>query len=127
MPAIDRGLKGHALRTLVQPIGRGLRSGANRGLAFVVDTSSAKEFALAHWVVGGADDGRLFVRVVHGGWNIRGDIAGDVLASISTMQWNGLAKGGDAGAPMDDANFNRRQTIRIGPSVACAPGWGDRV
>ena len=61
MPAIDRGLKGHALRALVQPIGRGLRSGANRGLAFV------KEFALAHWVVGGADDRRLFVRVVHGG------------------------------------------------------------
>lgn len=27
----------------------------NRGLAFVVDTSSAKEFALAHWLVGGAD------------------------------------------------------------------------
>lgn len=29
-------------------------------MAFVVDTSSAKEFALAHWLVGGADAGRLF-------------------------------------------------------------------
>ena len=42
---------------------RGLLLDANRGLAFVVDTSSAKEFALAHWLVGGVDGGRLFVRV----------------------------------------------------------------
>jgi len=48
------------------------------------------------------------------------DIAGDVLASITTMQWNGPAKGWNAGAPMDDANFNRRQTIRVGPSVSYA-------
>jgi len=48
---------------------------------------------------------------------VRLDIAGDVLASITTMQWNGPAKGWNAGAPMDDANFNRRQTIRVGASV----------
>ncbi len=51
---------------------------------------------------------------------LREDIAGDVLASITTMQWNGPAKGWDAGAPMDDANFNRRRTIRVGASVAYA-------
>jgi len=51
---------------------------------------------------------------------VRADIAGDVLASITTMQWNGPAKGWNAGAPMDDANFNRRQTIRVGPSVSYA-------
>ncbi len=31
---------------------RGLLLDANRGMAFVVDTSSAKEFALVHWLVG---------------------------------------------------------------------------
>ena len=35
-------------------------------------------------------------------------------------KWNGPAKGWNAGAPMDDANFNRRQTIRVGASVAYA-------
>jgi hypothetical protein len=63
---------------------------------------------------------RLFVRVFDGAANVREDIAGDVLASITTMQWNGPAKGWNAGAPMDDANFNRRQTIRMGASVAFA-------
>ena len=48
------------------------------------------------------------------------NIAGDVLASITTMQWNGPAKGWNAGAPMDDANLNRRQTIRVGASAAYA-------
>lgn len=36
------------------------------------------------------------------------------------MQWNGPAKGWNAGAPLDDANFNRRRTIRAGPSVSYA-------
>jgi len=36
------------------------------------------------------------------------------------MQWNGPAKGRNAGAPMDDANFNRRQTVRVGASVSYA-------
>ena len=48
------------------------------------------------------------------------NIAGDVLACGTTMQWNGPAKGWNAGVPMDDANFNRRQTIRVGASVAYA-------
>jgi hypothetical protein len=57
---------------------RGLLLDANRGLAFVVDTFSAKEFALTNWLDGGADGGRLFVRVFNGaaqGWN-----AGAVMA-----------------------------------------------
>jgi len=33
---------------------------------------------------------------------------------------NGRAKGWNAGAPMADANFNRRQIIRVGPSVSYA-------
>ena len=36
------------------------------------------------------------------------------------MQWNGPAKGWNAGAPMDDTNFNRLQTIRVGPSASSA-------
>jgi hypothetical protein len=42
------------------------------------------------------------------------------LAPLITMLWNGPAKGWSAGAPMDDANLNRRQTLRVGPSVAFA-------
>jgi hypothetical protein len=97
---------------------RGLLLDANRGMAFVVDTSSAKEFALAHWLVGGVDGGRLFVRVFDGAANVRENIAGDVLASGTTMQWNAPAKGWNAGAVMADASLNRRQTIRVGAGVA---------
>jgi hypothetical protein len=99
---------------------RGLLLDANRGMAFVVDTSSAKEFALAHWLVGGADGGRLFVRVFDGAANVRENIAGDVLASGTTMQWNSPAKGWNAGAVMADSSLNRRQTIRVGAGVAFA-------
>jgi hypothetical protein len=36
------------------------------------------------------------------------------------MRRNGSANGWNAGAPMDDANFNGRQAIRVGASVAYA-------
>lgn len=64
-------------------------------------------------LVGGTDSRWLFVRVFDWASNVCEDIAGDVLASITAMQWSGPAKGHNAGAPMDDANFNRRQTIRV--------------
>ncbi len=89
-------------------------------MAFVVDTTSAKEFALAYWLVGGADGGRLFVRCFDGAANVRENIAGDVLASGTTMQWNSPANGWNAGAVMADASLNRRQTIRVGAGVAFA-------
>jgi len=106
--------------TDLTPTDRAVTLAANRGLGWMLDTSQAKEFALAHWLTVGASGGRLFVRVFDGAGNVRADIAGDVLASITTMQWNGPAKGWNAGAPIDDANFNRRQTIRVGPSVSYA-------
>jgi len=106
--------------TDLTPTDRAVTLAANRGLGWMLDTSQAKEFALAHWLTSGASGGRLFVRVFDGAGNVREDIAGDVLASITTMQWNGPAKGWNAGAPMDDANFNRRQTIRVGAAVAYA-------
>ncbi|GIX10681.1 MULTISPECIES: hypothetical protein [Acetobacterales] len=102
------------------PGARGLQLAANRGLGFVIDTTQAKEFALAHWLAFGAAGGRLFVRCFDAASNIRENIPGDVLASLTTMQWNAPAKGWNAGAPMDDANLNRRQTLRLGPQVAFA-------
>ena len=42
--------------------------------------------------------------------------------SGTTMQWNTAAKGWNAGAVMADASLNRRQTIRVGTSVAYAQG-----
>jgi hypothetical protein len=106
--------------TDLTPTDRAVTLAANRGLGWMLDSSQAKEAALAHWLTAGASGGRLFVRAFDGAGNVREDIAGDVLASITTMQWNGPAEGWNAGAPMDDANFNRRQTIRVGASVAYA-------
>jgi hypothetical protein len=88
----------------------------------VVDTSSAEEFALAHGLVGGANGRRLFVPVFDGAVNARENIAGDVLASGTTLPWNASAKGFNGGAMMADASLNRRQTIRVGAGVAFAPG-----
>lgn len=72
-------------------------------MAFVVDTSSAKSSTLAHWLVGGADGDGCSC-----GCSMRRttspNIAGDVLASGTTMQWNSPAKGWNAGAVMADAS-----------------------
>jgi diacylglycerol kinase family enzyme len=55
------------------------------GFAFVVACTQAKEFAHAHWLVNGADGGRLFVRCFGGDGTVRENAAGDVLASLTTM------------------------------------------
>jgi hypothetical protein len=41
----------------ITPTARGLLLNPNRGIGFVVQTTHAKEFALAYWLVGGADSG----------------------------------------------------------------------
>ncbi|EFH10537.1 hypothetical protein HMPREF0731_3241 [Pseudoroseomonas cervicalis ATCC 49957] len=46
--------------------------------------------------------------------------AGDVLASLTTMQWNVPSKAWTGGATMADASLNRRMTVRLGPGVAFA-------
>ncbi|GIX10741.1 glycosyl hydrolase family 28-related protein [Elioraea sp.] len=102
------------------PTAHAVQLAANRGLGWVVDVTQAKEFALAHWLMGGAAGGRLFVRCFDGAGNIRENQPGDVLASLTTMLWNAPAKGWNAGAPMDDANLNRRMTLRLGEDVAIA-------
>jgi hypothetical protein len=99
---------------------RGVELAANRGLGWVLDVSQAKEVALAHWLVWGAAGGRLFARCFDAAGQVRENIAGDVLASLTTMLWNGPAKGWNAGAPMDDANLNRRMTLRFGAGVVFA-------
>ena len=86
----------------------------------MVDCSQAKEFALAHWLVGGADGGRLFVRCFDAAMNVRENLAGDVLASLTTMLWNVPAKAWTGGATMAASSLNRRMTVRLGQSVAFA-------
>ena len=93
---------------------------AQKGLAFVVDTTQAKEFALAHWLVNGADGGRVVVRCFAGDGIVRENAAGDVLASLTTMLWNPPSKSWTGGAAMADASLNRRMTVRLGDAVAFA-------
>ncbi len=66
---------------------------ANRGIAFVVQTATAKEFALAHWLDGGAGGGRLYIRCFDGAGVVRENQAQGVLASGTTMQWDSFSKG----------------------------------
>ena len=99
---------------------RGLLLDAQEGFTFVVDTTQAKEFALAHWLVNGADGGRLFVRCFGGDGTVRENAGGDVLASLTTMVWNAPSKSWTGGATMADASLNRRMTVRLGEAVAFA-------
>ena len=84
--------------TASPPTARGLLLDAQKGFAFVVDCTQAKEFALAHWLVNGADGGRLFVRCFGGDGRVRENAAGDVLASLTTMVWNAPSKSWTGGA-----------------------------
>jgi len=99
---------------------RAVTLGAQRGLGWMLDVSQVKEVAIAHWLNGNASGGRLFARCFESAGTIRENIAGDVLASITTMVWSAPGKIWTAGASMDDANLNRRQTLRFGPAVAWA-------
>ena len=76
----------------IAPTGRGLPLDAQKGVTFVVDTTQAKEFARAHWLVNGADSGRLFVGCFGGDGAVRENVAGDVLASLTTLVWNAPSK-----------------------------------
>ncbi|MFL1463443.1 hypothetical protein ACI6QG_14655 [Roseococcus sp. DSY-14] len=99
---------------------RAVTLAAQRGMGWLLDVSQVKEVALVHWLAGNAPGGRLFARCFDAAGAIRENQAGDVLASIATMLWSAPGKVWTGGAPMDDANLNRRQTLRFGPSVAFA-------
>ena len=79
-----------------------------------------KGSALAHWLVNGADGGRLFVRCFGGDGVTRENVAGDVLAPLTTMVWNTPSKSWTGGATMAVASLNRRMTVRLGDAVALA-------
>jgi hypothetical protein len=64
--------------------------------------------------------GRPFVRCFDAAMNIRENITGDVLASITTMLWNIPSKAWTGGAAIVDSWQNRRMTVRRGPGVAFA-------
>ena len=51
---------------------------------------------------------------------MRENADGDVLASLTTMQWNVPSKSWTGGATMADASLNRRMTVRLGDAVAFA-------
>jgi hypothetical protein len=51
---------------------------------------------------------------------VRENVAGDVLASLTTMVWNAPSKSWTGGATMADASLNRRMTVRPGDAVAFA-------
>jgi hypothetical protein len=104
----------------ITPTSRGLLLEAQRGLAFVVECGQAKEFALVHSLVGGADGGRVFVRCFDAAMNVRENVASDALASITTLLWNVPAKAWTGGAAMADASLNKRMTVRLGAGVAFA-------
>jgi hypothetical protein len=104
----------------IAPTSRGLLCDAQKAFGFVVDCTQAREFALAHWLVNGADGGRLFVRCFDGSGTVRENVAGDVLASLTTMLWNAPSKSWTGGATMADASLNRRMTVRLGGAVAFA-------
>lgn len=97
----------------VAPTGRGLLCDAQKGFAFVVDCTQAKEFALAHWLVNGADGGRVFVRCFGGDGTVQENAADDVLASPTTMVWNAPSKSWTGNAAVADTSLNRRMTARL--------------
>jgi hypothetical protein len=89
----------------------------------VVNTTAAKEFALAHWLVGGVDGGQLFVRCFDAAMTVRENTADDVLASLTTPIWNVPSKARTGGAPMADSSLDRRMMVRLGPSVGSDRGY----
>src|SRR3712207_3438108 len=87
---------------------------------FPTTSATPPEFTLAHWLVNGADGGRLFVRCFGGDAAVRENAAGDVLASLTTILWNAPSESWTGDATMADASLNRRVTVRLGDAVAFA-------
>ena len=53
--------------------------------------------------------------------NVRGNIAGDALASITTLPRNTPSKSWTGGTALADASPNKRMTVRLGAGMAFAP------
>ena len=68
----------------------------------------------------GADGGRLFVRAFGGDGTVRQHVAGDVLASLTTMVWNASSKSWTGGSTMANSSLNRQMTVRLADRVVFA-------
>src|SRR4028118_1687439 len=89
------------------------------GFAFAVDTTH--EGARARALAGERRRRRPALRaLLRGDGAVREDVAGDVLASLTTMVWNAPSKSWTGGATMADASLNRWTTVRLGDAVAFA-------
>ena len=96
---------------------RGVLLPGGRGLGFVVDTRTTREFALAV----DADSPRLVVQCFDGLMNVITDTSPVwVRASGMSMQWNATARWWQGSADLNDANLTRLQVIRLDPAVLYA-------
>ena len=123
MAALSRnGLNG------ITPTARGLLLNPNRVVGFVVQSTHAKGFALAHWLVGGADGGRLCLRCSDSAGVVRENTAGDALASGTTLQWAPTSKTWQAGAVMQDSDLiDHRPFVALRRTPAGGAESHDRV
>jgi hypothetical protein len=64
-------------------------------------------------MVGGVDGGRLCLRCFDSAGIVRENIAGDALASGTTLQWAPTSKTWQADAVMQESDLNRRQTVML--------------
>jgi hypothetical protein len=93
---------------------RGVMLTGGRGLGFVVDTRSCKEFALSV----DADDPRLIVMCFDWQMALMTETAGQaVLASGGSIAWNPTTRWWQGTADMNDEGLTRLQAIRLAPAV----------
>ncbi|HYF06852.1 MAG TPA: phage tail fiber protein, partial [Acetobacteraceae bacterium] len=88
-----------------------------RGLGFVVDARTCREFALAV----DADNPRLVVMCFDAAQALLTDAAGTLVrASGMSLTWNATARWWQGSADMLDATLTRPQLVRLAPNVAYA-------
>ena len=105
------GLEDYALTN------RGVILTGGRGLGFVVDSTRAREFALAV----DADAPRLIVQCFDAAGGLLTDAAGNLVrASGMSVVWNAAARWWQGSADMTDADLTRLQVVRLEPLVATA-------
>jgi hypothetical protein len=97
--------------------GRGVMLTGGRGLGFVVDARSCKDFALSV----DADSPRLIVMCFDWDMKLLTDAAGQVvLASGGSIAWNPTTRWWQGTADMTDEGLTRLQAIRLSPAVGYA-------
>lgn len=96
---------------------QGVTLPGGRGLGFVVDARSCREFALAV----DADNPRLVVMCFDSAQALLTDAAGTLVrASGMSLTWNATARWWQGSADMSDAALTRPQVVRLADNVAYA-------